>query len=345
MGSLRKLYVQCNPLLDICAHVDRDFLQKYKIAENTSMLMSDEHVGLYDELEGKQNVFYVPGGSGLNTARVAQWISQAPRNSFVTYVGCIAEDRHGSILKEAAEKEGLNMILDYTTKAPTGICAACIVGMERSLVANLGAANHLSPEHIESDAVSKALEDSKLFYLTGFTLTIDVNYVLKVAKASREVNGIFMLNLSAPFIVQCFTDQLKKVLPYVDILFSNEDEARSLAKVNGWDTEDVAEIAQRAAVELPYDGHYDRLVVFTQGNQPTVFATMSSRTGSVPVPPIETHKIVDTNAAGDSFVGGFLAAFASGIDIERCCEVGNYAAGIVIQHHGCTYPEKPDITF
>ncbi|CCW68001.1 unnamed protein product [Phytomonas sp. Hart1] len=345
MKPTQRLYVQCNPLLDICANVDREFLQRYKIVENTSSLMSDEHLGIYDEIEKKDKVVYVPGGSGLNTARVAQWIAQAPKGTFVSYVGCIAKDRYGGILKDSAEGEGLTMILEYTTEAPTGTCAACIVGKERSLVANLGAASHLSPAHIEGPAVAEALKKNQLFYLTGFTLTIDVNYVLKVARASREVNGVFMMNLSALFIVQCFTDQLRKVLPYVDVLFGNEDEARSLAKLHGWDTEDVAEIARRAAVELPYDDHRDRLTVFTQGDKFTVFAMKSGRTGSVPVKRIDSQKIVDTNAAGDSFVGGFLAAYASGFEIERCCEVGNYAAGVVIQHSGCTFPEKPDLTF
>ena len=34
-----------------------------------------------------------------------------------------------------------------------------------------------------------------------------------------------MFNLAAPFISQFFTDRLRDVLFYVDILFGNEDEA------------------------------------------------------------------------------------------------------------------------
>lgn len=344
MTTLPKLYVQCNPLLDISASVSVEFITKYKVEKGAASLVSQEQMGIYADLEQQPGMSYVPGGSGLNTARVAQWLTQAPKGTFVSYVGCVAMDKYGSILREAAEKDGVYMVLENTTKAPTGSCAVCVVGKERSLVANLAAANCLSAEHMKSAAVTKALEESTLFYLTGFTLTVDLNHVLTVAEAARAAKGKFMMNLSAPFILQFFEDQFNKVLPYIDVIFSNEDEAKVLSKVNGWDLEDVGAIAKKAAADLPYSGSGDRLVVFTQGSEPTVYATKSGKSGAVAVPPIPHEKIVDTNGAGDSFVGGFLAALALGRSIERCCEVGHYAAGVVIQHDGCTYPSKADIT-
>lgn len=45
------------------------------------------------------------------------------------------------------------------------------------------------------------------------------------------------LNLSAPFIVQFFGAQLGEVMPYVDILFGNDDEAKEYAKGNNFNTE------------------------------------------------------------------------------------------------------------
>eukprot|EP00435_Cladocopium_sp_Y103_P062631 s1117_g24.t1 len=46
------------------------------------------------------------------------------------------------------------------------------------------------------------------------------------------------------------------------------------------------------------------------------------------------EKLVDTNGAGDAFVGGFLAALAKGKDMEACCKAGTYSASVVIQHSG-----------
>lgn len=344
MTETKRVYIQCNPLLDISAVVTAEFLGKYNVIPGSASLVSEEQLTIYEEMENMEGVTYVPGGSGLNTARVAQWVAQVPKDSFVSYVGCIADDKYGSILTEAAAKEGVTMVLEHTTKAPTGTCAACILGKERALVANLAAANCLSPEHMQTADVLAALKRSKLFYLTGFTLTIDVAYVQQVAEAAREVGGAFLLNLSAPFIVEFFGDQLKAVLPYVDVLFGNESEARALAKALSWDTDSVDEIARMAATQLPYTGSGDRLVVFTQGADHTAYAFKSGTTGTVPVACIAPESIVDTNGAGDAFVGGFLAAYADGKPVTRCCEVGHYAAGVIIQHDGCTFPTKPSIT-
>ncbi|KAK7194208.1 adenosine kinase [Novymonas esmeraldas] len=344
MAALPQLYVQCNPLLDVSAAVDDAFFDKYKVQKASACLMEEAQKGIFEELEQRPNVSYVPGGSGLNTARVAQWIAQAPKGSFVGYVGCVSDDKYGTILKDAAEKDGVRMNLEYTTKAPTGSCAVCISGKERSLVANLSAANLLSAEHIHSSSVVEMMRSSQLYYLTGFTLTIDVSYVVTVAEAARASGGQFMMNLSAPFLLQFFTEGFLKVAPYLDVLFGNEVEAKALADVMKWDLADTAEIAKKAAADLPYNGTRDRLVVFTQGSEKTVYATRSGKTGSVAVQPIAQDSIVDLNGAGDAFVGGFLAAYALDRSVERCCEVGNYAAGVIIQHDGCTYPEKPSIS-
>lgn len=61
----------------------------------------------------------------------------------------------------------------------------------------------------------------------------------------------------------------------------------------------------------------------------------------IPVISLPKEKLVDTNGAGDAFVGGFLSQLVAGKDIHECCRAGNFAAHIVIQRSGCTFPEKP----
>nr|CCC90951.1 putative adenosine kinase [Trypanosoma congolense IL3000] len=338
-----KTYVQCNPLLDISARVPDDFLTKYGLQRSTAVLMTEEQKDIFSDLEQMPAVHYSPGGSGLNVARVAQWMHQATKGSFITYVGCISNDRYGKLLKDAGENEGINMLVEYTTKAPTGSCAACITEKERTLVGNLGAANHLSAEHMQSPAVLKALEEAKVIYFTGFTLTVDVNHVLQACQKSRETGSVFMLNLSAPFIMQGFSAQLEKVLPYVDIMVSNENEAMEFGKLMKWDTDSVEEIARRAVLEVPYTGSKGRVVIFTRGRESTVCATKDN-VMTVPVPTLDQEKVIDLNGAGDAFAGGFLSAYTVGRDLKRCCEAGHYAAQEVIQRDGCSFPDKPNFT-
>lgn len=59
------------------------------------------------------------------------------------------------------------------------------------------------------------------------------------------------------------------------------------------------------------------------------------RVVEVPLDPIDKSKIVDTNGAGDSFVGAFFAAQTQGHSIEDSVRAGNRLAGVVICKSGC----------
>lgn len=68
------------------------------------------------------------------------------------------------------------------------------------------------------------------------TLLSTTRFVLKFTLAGILINSSqpFLYNLSAPFVIQFFNDQLNSVLPYVDVVFSNDDEARVLGEKMGW---------------------------------------------------------------------------------------------------------------
>lgn len=55
---------------------------------------------------------------------------------------------------------------------------------------------------------------------------------------------------------------------------------------------------------------------------------------------VEEDKIVDTNAAGDAFAGGFLARLMKNQPLDECMKAGHKAASIIIQVRGCEIPEK-----
>jgi adenosine kinase len=84
--------------------------------------------------------------------------------------------------------------------------------------------------------------------------------------------------------------------------------------------------------------HMHCLQVITQGKLPTVVAKGGS-VQTFDVPSIDSSLIVDTNGAGDAFVGGFLAAHIKGHDTEKCCAAGCFAAGTIIQTSGTALPE------
>ncbi|XP_043279110.1 adenosine kinase 2 isoform X2 [Venturia canescens] len=328
-----------NPLLDISATVDDDFLKKYDLKSNNAILAEEKHKPMYDELIEQYKADFIAGGSVQNTIRVAQWFLEKPK--VATYMGCVGKDKYSKILEERARNDGLNVRYQYTDEEPTGTCAVLITGKERSLCANLAAANCFSPSHIAEPENRKLLEDAKFIYISGFFLTVSPETIQEVAEHANENSKVFMMNLSAPFICEYYGKPLKAALPYVDVLFGNEDEAETFARVNDLKTTDRREIALKMSNYEKINEKRKRVVIITQGSEPVILARNDEIT-EFPVTKLPAEKVVDTNGAGDAFVGGFLAQYIQGKDYETCIKCGIWAASQIVQRSGCTYDGKPN---
>ncbi|CAI0442738.1 unnamed protein product [Linum tenue] len=328
-----------NPLLDISAVVDDGFLTKYDIKLNNAILAEDKHLPMYDEMAGKYTVDFIAGGATQNSIRVAQWMLQKPGST--SYIGCIGKDKFGEEMKKNAKEAGVNVHYYEDEAAPTGTCAVCVVGGERSLVANLSAANCYKADHLKKPENWALVEKAKYYYIAGFFLTVSPESILLVAEHAAAKNKIFSTNLSAPFICEFFKDVQEKVLAYADFVFGNETEARTFSKVHGWETENVEEIAIRISQWPKASGAHKRITVITQGADPVVVAE-DGKVKLFPVTLLPKEKLVDTNGAGDAFVGGFLSQLVQEKPIADCVKAGTYAANVIIQRSGCTYPEKPE---
>lgn len=341
MSTPVKIYGMENPLLDISCEVSAEFLEKYGLKSGNAILAEPQHMPIFQELAAMPDVKYIAGGSALNSMRVAQWMTQIP--GVVFYNGAIGKDEFGVKLRENATKDGVTMLVMETEVAPTGTCAVCIVGKERSLVAALGAAEKFVVEHMATEAVQAALKSCGIFYCGGFFLTVCPDAMQMVGKHAAETNSVFALNFSAPFIPQFFGSQLDALLPYVDILFGNETEAEAFAQAKSFpDPKDLPAVAKQIAALPKINAARPRIVIITQGKDPVIiFQHGDESHKTFPTPPVAADSIVDTNGAGDSFVGGFLSQLALGHPIERCVAAGHYAAGVVIQHSGCSFPPTP----
>ncbi|KAL2554355.1 Adenosine kinase 2 [Forsythia ovata] len=327
-----------NPLLDISAVVDQEFLDKFDIKLDDAILAEEKHLPMYDDMASKYNVEHIAGGATQNSIRVAQWMLQIP--GATSYMGSIGKDKYGEEMKKNAKQAGVNVHY-YEDDSPTGTCAVCVVGSERSLVANLSAANCYKPDHLKRPENWALVEKAKYFYIAGFFLTVSPESIMLVAEHAAAKNKIFTMNLSAPFICEFFKDVQDKVFPYIDFVFGYETEARTFSKVHGWETENVEEIALKISQLPKASGTHKRITVITQGVDPVVVAE-DGKVKLFPVILLPKEKLVDTNGAGDAFAGGFLSQLVQEKPIEECVRAGNYAANVIIQRSGCTYPEKPD---
>ncbi|XP_065157368.1 adenosine kinase-like isoform X2 [Atheta coriaria] len=328
-----------NPLLDISASVDEAYLERYDMKANDAILADEKHMPIYKEIVEKYNADYIAGGSVQNSLRVAQWILDKPR--VATFFGCVGEDEYSKILEERARADSVNVQYQYDVKQPTGTCAVLITGHHRSLCANLAAANCFTVDHIRKPENRKLMELAQYYYISGFFLTVNPETIMEVAKYSHAQKRTFIMNLSAPFISQFYKEPLMNAMPYIDILFGNETEAETFANEQSFGTKDLKEIALKICSLPKQDEAKPRIVILTTGSNPVILASNGKIT-EFPVVRLEEDKLVDTNGAGDAFVGGFLAQYIREQPLDVCIRCGIWTATQIIQRSGCTYEGKAD---
>ncbi|GMN39160.1 hypothetical protein TIFTF001_008390 [Ficus carica] len=267
---------------------------RYDIKLNNAILAEEKHVPMYEEMANKYNVEYIAGGATQNSIRVAQWMLQIP--GVTTYIGCIGRDKFGEEMKKNSKLAGVNVHYLEDESAATGTCAVCVVGGERSLVANLSAANCYKSEHLKRPDIWALVEKAKYFYIAGFFLTVTPDSIQLVAEHAAENNKVFSMNHSAPFICEFFKDVLDKVLQYMDFVFGNETEAKTFSRVHGWETENVEETAQKISQCRKASGTHKRITVITQGLDPVVVVD-DGKVKKFPVIKLPKEKLVNTNGA------------------------------------------------
>lgn len=182
-------------------------------------------------------------------------------------------------------------------------------------------------------------------YATAFFLTVSPQTLIEVGKHCAENNKLFIVNIAAPFLVQFFWDgKFAEVLKYADIIIGNETEGAAITEKLGGDPKDLQAGLKLVADYEKVNTKRPRTVIFTQNEKPVLM--YENRTYyEFPNEEVPEEKIVDKNGAGDSFVGGFLAALINGKDLRTSVDCGHWLASRVIQVSGCTFPAKNEFKF
>jgi adenosine kinase len=327
-----------NPLLDIsCELKDNALVEKYGLAKGQASLATEKEMPLYDELWAMEGATKIPGGSALNSARSTNFmLKNLGHEGKVTYFGSIAKDEKGDTLAKDLSDNGItgNFYIDET--APTGTCAVLVNDQERTLVANLAAACNYNIEHLRANM--DALKNAKLIYSTSFFITSNSEALLEVGKYASDNDVPFGFNLSAVFLIQFFKDTVLAALEHADFVFANEDEADAFMeseKIEGG----RAGVAKALAGWKKSNTKRERVAIVTQGPLPALVSIGGKDVTEYAGIALSKEQIVDTNGAGDSFVGGFMAQLLLDQDIAKCVDAGLWLASKVVQRSGCTFPE------
>ena len=332
---MSQLFFIENPLLDISIELkDNTIIDKYELQHGMASLAGEKQLPIYDEIWGMEGREAFPGGSALNSARACNFIlkNQANENK-VTYFGCIGKDEKGAVLEKDLQDNGITGNFDKNEDTATGTCAVIVVEKERTLCANLAAACKYSTAHLEANW--DTLKNAKIIYSTSFFITSNVEALMKVAKYANENDIPLGFNLSAVFLLQFELQNVIPALECADYVFANEDEAAEFAKTQGMEGADLKDVAKALAKFKKNNTKRPRTAIVTYGSKPVIVAINTPGSDDVelteyPVQALEKDQIVDTNGAGDAFVGGFMAQLYQDKDIKTCVEAGIYLSREIV---------------
>jgi sugar/nucleoside kinase (ribokinase family) len=226
------------------------------------------------------------------------------------YIGSIGKDELGSLFKNDMLKYGINTLLKHS-ELPTGRAVGIVSpDGERTFATYLGAAVDLRAE----DIIPEQFRGFDLFFIEGY-LVFNQSLIMSAASLAKSAGLKTALDLSSFNVVEANIDTLNDLVDhYIDILFANEEEAKSFTGLGPEDA--LSNIASRCDIAVVKVGKEGAFI--QQGNR------------KIHVPAL-VNKAIDTTGAGDYFASGFLAGLAKGYDLEKCGKLGSLLASKVIQ--------------
>ncbi|PAW51574.1 ribokinase [Pseudomonas moraviensis] len=263
----------------------------------------------------------VSGGKGANQA-----VAAARLGAQVAMVGCVGNDDYGVQLRDALLAEQIDCQAVSTVADSSGVALIVVDdNSQNAIVIVAGANGAMTPAVIDRfDAVLQAA-DVIICQLEIPDAT--VGHALKRARALGKTVILNPAPASRPLPADWF--------PAIDYLIPNESEAAALSGL----PVDSLQSAEGAASQLIAMGAGK--VIVTLGAQGSLFAN-GKDFEHFPAPKV---KAVDTTAAGDTFVGGFAAALASGKSEAEAIRYGQVAAALSVTRAGAqpSIPTMSDV--
>jgi adenosine kinase len=250
--------------------------------------------------------------------------------------GSVGTDAEGEIYEEMMASEGVIGFYEYCDE-PTAQCLVLVNGKNRSLVTKIGAANCLTQNILDTAICNKALNSAEIFYIAGFSLSLEKCVVQRFVEASK--NKTLVLNLSAPFVSEKFCDIINPIIGQADFVIGNESEVNAFVKPKEFNQEKDDEVKAKYFASKLFTKNSNQTLIVTRGENSILLVTVNTLE-KIEVPKIDVKDIKDTNGAGDAFVGGFISKLAEGKTIRECIEYGIDIAQLVLRQVGCILPKN-----
>lgn len=247
---------------------------------------------------------FVSGGGPVGNALVV--MSKLGVNAALT--GGLADDGAGKYMAEDFKRCGVDTSAVTTVKGATSFTSYIILSEKaktRTCVFDRGTVED-NPDYVDINAIKFA----DILHLDGNYL----NSALFAAKTARASGVKVSLDAGGLY------DGIEKLLPYVDILIPSAEFALGL----------TGEKSIPAAMKKLDAEYSPEALVVTDGSRGGYYLD------GCEIKHYESVKIdaADTNGAGDTFHGAFIAAYLKGKTVGECCKFASLTAAYKCMHSG-----------
>ena len=304
-----------NALVDIITRINNDeMLESFGLPRGSMTLVDlDTSNFIHAETAGMSKS-KASGGSAANTIH-----GLAHLGIETGFVGSVGNDEMGMFFKKDMQVNKINPIL-FRSMSETGRAMALISqDSERTFATYLGAAVNLTAEDISHGI----FEGYDYFYVEGY-LVQDKEMFEKALRLAVRAGLTICLDLASYNVVDEHVDFFKSMISsYVDILFANEEEIRSLTGLSPEEgARETSEICDLVVIKLGAEGSF-----------------CICKEGMVRVG-VRPSNAIDTTGAGDLFAAGFIYGHMKGLSSETCGKMGAILAGRIIELIGAKMDES-----
>lgn len=262
-----------------------------------------------------------PGGKGANQA-----VAASRSGAATSFVGCVGDDAFGQVLLDSLTKSGVDINNIRTVKElPTGTATIIVEkNGENRIIIVPGANAQVGMNDVE--AALPLIKSAKIVLLQ-FEIPLDT--VFRTIHYASQWGCKVILNAAPAYDIP--SDLYQKI----DFIIINENEAAFLSSIKVTD----GDSAIRAARILLEKGVKN--VIVTLGEQGAVLVMPDEHLYAPAIP----VKVIDTTAAGDSFVGAFAAALVNGSDLKSAVQYAVAAGCLAVTKLGAqpSIPTRQEI--
>lgn len=300
-----------NILTDILVKIPTDdVLSRFGLPKGSMTLIDEEKYAEIYKFMQDFPIQTATGGSAANTA-----LCIAHLGGDVSYTGKLnLSDRFGAFFRERFTEDGIDFHAISATDKASGICCAFIsADGERTFATYLGAAADMQAEELTPEM----FRGCAIVHIEGY-LVQNHDLILRAIALAHEAGAQVSLDMASYNIVAAEHAFFEKLLPQVDIVFANEEEAAAWHP--GTPEESLAHLASICRLSVVKVGARG---AWAQCGEERVFGASE-----------RVENLVDTTAAGDFFAAGFLYAYSQQRPLAQCLHAGSYCASKVIQVAG-----------